>query len=196
MPTSPSTPRFPTSSLPPSTLAELADAEIAVHNTIDPNIQLKDSSGNLLGPFGPLAYTPSTLPPYLAFATAINTTPHLSTRERELVVLATTSVTKSAYIAYAHSKAGAAAGLSEEQVDAASRGCDAGEVGGLSEREGVVYSLGLEMTRGFGRLGDEAFEGAVGVLGREGVSAVAQVVGAYFLGAVLVEVGGAEVPSE
>ncbi|OAG06043.1 uncharacterized protein CC84DRAFT_1053698, partial [Paraphaeosphaeria sporulosa] len=154
-------------------------------------IELKDAAGNLLGPFGALSYTPDVLAPYLAFAVKVNTTPLLTPRERELAIIATTSVTKSEYVAYAHRKAGLSAGLSDSQISAALEGKD---VAGLGEKENVVYRLGLELARGYGKVSDTVFEGAVGVLGRDGVSAVSQVVGAYVLAGVLVGVGGVGAP--
>jgi hypothetical protein len=41
--------------------------------------------------------------------------------------------------------------------------------------------LALEMARRFGTLSDEMFEGAVGVIGRDGVAQLAQIVGGYLL---------------
>ncbi|KAL5452782.1 hypothetical protein PMIN06_005811 [Paraphaeosphaeria minitans] len=190
---SPPAPRFPSAALTPAQQADLAAAETAVRDTFGPGIELKDAAGSLLGPFGPLSYTPASLAPYLAFAVAVSTTPLLTPRERELATLATTSVTRCDYVAYAHRKAGLSAGLSDPQVSAALAGK---EVEGLSEKETVVYGLGLGLARGYGKVGDEVFEGAVGVLGRQGVSAVAQVVGAYALAGVLVGVAGVGAPAE
>lgn len=170
-------------------------------STISTDTTLTDAcKGNLLGPFGPLSYTPSILAPYLSHIGAINTTPLLTPKERELVVLATTSITKAAYIEYAHKKIGLTAGLSREQVDAAASGLPVSSVPELIEREQIAYELGLELAKRSGKVDDVLFEEAMGVgkgsLGREGVSAVAQVVGAYLLAAVLVNVAGVGVPEE
>ncbi|KAL1607994.1 hypothetical protein SLS60_002933 [Paraconiothyrium brasiliense] len=185
--------RFPATSLTPSQIADLADAEKAVRDNFGPGIQLKDDEGNLLGPFGPLSYTPTVLAPYLAHIVTIMATPLLTPKERELATLATVSVTKSEFIAYAHKKAGLAAGLSEAQVAEAVQGR---AVEGLSEREGMIYEIGLELARCNGRLENDRFEKAVRIMGRDGVSALAQVVGAYLLAAVLVNVADVKAPVE
>ncbi|KAF1968502.1 hypothetical protein BU23DRAFT_602117 [Bimuria novae-zelandiae CBS 107.79] len=79
-----STPRFPATSLTPAQRADLGAAEQAVRSTFGTAIELRDANGTLLGPFGPLSYTPSVLSPYLTHMVAVNTTPLLMPREREL----------------------------------------------------------------------------------------------------------------
>lgn len=183
------TPRFPSTSLTPEQNATLAAAEAAILSEYGTAVSIRDANGTLLGPFGPLSFTPTVLTPYLDHVVAVTraAAPYISARERELVILATASVTRAEFVRTAHETIGVGAGLTRAQVEAAGRG---ERVEGLEEREELVYGLGVEMARGFGKLGDERFEEVVGVegLGREGVSAVAQVVGMYFLAGVLVNV--------
>jgi alkylhydroperoxidase/carboxymuconolactone decarboxylase family protein YurZ len=192
MATNDSTPtRFPSTSQTPEQAAAAAEAERIILAKFGPSFQLKDADGNLLGPFSTLSYTPSTFLPYLDYANAFTSLLLLAAKERELAILATCSVTKSEYALYAHRRIGVSVGLTEEQV----RNAGEGRIPeGLVKRERDVYVLALEMARRFGTLSDEVFEQAVGVIGRDGVSQLAQVVGGYLLGSVLINVADVKVP--
>ena len=117
---------------------------------------------------------------------AVASTPLLTARERELVILATCGVARAEFCIQSHVKIGMEAGLSQGQAEGAVRGEE--EVDGLEEREREVYGLGLVIARGVGKVEDGVFERGVEVLGRDRVSAVAQVVGLYYLAGVLVNV--------
>ena len=92
--------RFPTNTMTGPQASALHQAEHVVTQTFGSSFSLKDGAGNLSGPFGPLVFTPST--PDLNHAQAVTTDNVIDTKEREFCVLATASVTKSRYIAYAH----------------------------------------------------------------------------------------------
>jgi hypothetical protein len=94
--------RFPATSQTPEQAAAAAEAERIVLSKPGPTFQLKDADGNLLGPFSALSYTPSTFLPYLDYANVFTSLPQLTSKERELAILATCLVTKSAYALYAH----------------------------------------------------------------------------------------------
>jgi hypothetical protein len=79
---------------------------------------------------------------------------------------------------HAHQRIGISAGLTEEQIRDAR---EERRPEGLGDREENMYVLALEMARCFGTLSDEILEGAVGVIGRDGVAQLAQIVGGYLL---------------
>jgi hypothetical protein len=83
-------------------------------------------------------------------------------------------------------------GLTQEQVDRASRGH---VPKGLPDREESIYKLALEMANEFGTLGDKLFDFAVVLLSKEGVAALAQLVGGYMLVTVLEKVADVAVPA-
>ncbi|KAF2732130.1 hypothetical protein EJ04DRAFT_578570 [Polyplosphaeria fusca] len=177
----------------PQQASALASATTAIHAAYGPNapILITDASGALQGPFSILLHTPSTFEPYVHFASAVVTLPNLSARERELVALACVSVTRAPYVRYAHRRIGVGVGLSEGQVREAGEGRVPGGLGG--EREEVVFEVGLGMGRGFGRVAEEEWGRGVRVLGVEGMSAVAQVVGVFLLASCFDNVRGREV---
>ncbi|KAL1801715.1 hypothetical protein ACET3X_002057 [Alternaria dauci] len=184
--------RFPSDDLNQEQLEALKDVERITKELQGEKFSLKDAKGNYLGPYGLLAYTPSTVVGFVNYSVSYYTLPYLTLRERELSVLAVTSVTKAKYIEYAHKIIGVQAGLTQEQVDRASRGF---VPKGLSEKEEDVFELALEMARGFGTLEDEVFESAVKLLSKEGVAALAQLIGGYMLVTVLEQVADVAVPT-
>lgn len=139
-----STTRFPPNGQTAEQQAAFAEAEQVVQQAYGSSFQLKDAQGNLLGPFGLLSYTPTAFLPYLNYSQSFATLPYITAKERELSILATTSVTKSAYILYAHKSIGISVGLAADQADAASEG----KVSyGLQDREKFVYDLALKMAK-------------------------------------------------
>lgn len=184
-------PRFPPGEQNDAQKAAFAEAEKRVRETFGSNFKLKDDQGNLLGPFAILSYTSESFLPYLNFAAAVNTLPYITARERELTALATGFVTQTPYIVYAHKNIGMTMGLSQEQVDDAAEGKSPEA---LEEREKLVYDLALEMAKTSGKVTDEQFQLGVQGIGREGVSSIAQLVGAYLLGSVLVNGADVTVP--
>jgi 4-carboxymuconolactone decarboxylase len=178
--------RFPSGAHSEEQKAAFAAAEEAVAETFaSAYLNLKDTAGNLLGPFPVLSYTPRTFLPYLRHVNEVNISPLITAKERELAILATCSVTGSDYIIYAHKVVGKSLGLSQEQVDWAAMGrCP----NGLELRDRTVFEIGLKLATSWGRLEDDLFDGAVKVLGRDGVSALSQIVGAYAMNSVIVNV--------
>src|SRR4051812_28337157 len=177
--------RFPADEQTPEQQAAFAEAERIVQQTLGSSFKVKDDQGNLLGPFGILSYAPTTFLTYLNYTQSYTTLPHLTPKERELSVLATASVTKSAYISYAHKNIGISVGLTADQAQSASEGKVPDD---LEDRERFVYELALKTAQRFGIMDDKLFESAVAEIGREGVSQLAQMVGGYLLSSVLVNV--------
>ncbi|KAL2795694.1 AhpD-like protein [Aspergillus keveii] len=140
------------------------------------HVQLTGPSGALLGPYSSLPYTPDLITPWMNLATAIDTQPGLSAKEKELSTLATLSEYNAPYILYAHSAVALEAGLSRTQIDDAKSGRTPA---GLTDTEAAVYVLALEMARSRGPIPDRVFGPAVDVLGREKVARIAHVVGGF-----------------
>lgn len=183
--------RFPADAQTPAQQAAFAEAEKLVKEVFGSSFQLKDPQGNLLGPFGILSYTPTTFLAYLNYTQAYTTLPTLTPKERELSILATASVTNSAYILYAHKSIAVTVGLTPLQAESASKGKVPDN---LQDREAFVYSLALKIAQKFGTFSDELFGQAVAELGREGVAQLSQLVGGYLLSSVLVNVADVAVP--
>jgi 4-carboxymuconolactone decarboxylase len=185
--------RFPTPSpqdLNPSQLTVTRDATALVRETFGTNFELHDSQGELLGPFAPLTYTPTTFIPWLQYGHSVVTMPQVSARERELATLAVCSTTHAEFILYAHKRISLSLGLSKKQVEAAAEGKMPQS---LNEQESVVYEIGLGIARGLGKLESEQWEKGDKVLGKEKMAALLQIVGWYLLSSVLVN--GAESPT-
>ncbi|KAH9865990.1 hypothetical protein J1614_008554 [Plenodomus biglobosus] len=185
-------PRFPSDSQAPEAKEALKEVERVTKELEGESFSLKDTQGNFLGPYGLLSYTPSTILGFVKYSASWYTLPYLTHKERELGVLAVTSVTKADYVEYAHKIIGVQVGLTQDQVDQASKG---NVPKGLSDREKSIYELALEMAKEFGTIGDERFESAVALLRKEGVAALAQLVGGYMLVTVLAKVADVKVPS-
>ena len=184
--------RFPADGQTEEQKAAFAEAEKLVAQTYGSSFQLKDAQGNLLGPFGVLSYTPTTFIPYLNYSQSFATLPYITPKERELSVLATTSVTKNAYILYAHKAIGISVGLTAAQAQDASEGRLPKH---LQEREIFVFELALKIAKKFGTLDDKLFDVAVQKIGRDGIAQLSQVVGGYLLAGVLVNVADVAVPT-
>ncbi|KAF2683469.1 hypothetical protein K458DRAFT_419072 [Lentithecium fluviatile CBS 122367] len=184
--------RFPADEQTPEQQAAFTEAERRVKEVYGSSFKLKDDHGNLLGPFGILSYAPTTFLPFLNYTQSYATLPSLTPKERELSVLATASVTKSVYILYAHKSIAVTVGLTPKQAQDASEG----EIPEhLAQREQFVYRLALKMATDFGVISDEVFGDAVTEIGREGVAQLAQVVGGYLSGSILVSVADVGLPS-
>ncbi|KAI9654394.1 MAG: hypothetical protein M1821_006710 [Bathelium mastoideum] len=184
-------PRFPSDSQTPEQKHAFEETERIVKQLEGESFQLKDAQGNFLGPFGILSYTPTTFLAFLNYSQSFFILPHLTHRERELSVLATVSVTNSEYVEYAHQKIGMSVGLSQTQVERGSRGR---VPVGLSDREECIYELALDLAKGYGTVRENQFDSAVGLLGKEGVAALAQLVGGYMLTSLLVNVADVATP--
>jgi hypothetical protein len=183
--------RFPSDGQTAEQKSALAEAARIAKQIYGSSYTLEDAQGNLLGPFGILSYTPKSFLGYLNYTQQYATLPYITAKERELCTLATVSVTKSAYINYAHQKIGISVGLTKEQVERASKGHVPKK---LTDREELVYELALDIAKDFGFLKTKDFKEAVSVIGREGIAQVAQMVGGYMLSSVLVTVADVAVP--
>jgi 4-carboxymuconolactone decarboxylase len=101
----------------------------------------------------------------------------LSARDREIIILSVAQHRDSAYELYAHRLAGAAAGLSESEIEALCTGTDPGFT---DERDHVVHETARTLLR-TGGLGDAAYQRAVAALGTDGLFELTAIVGWYSL---------------
>lgn len=189
-----SSPRFPSTLADAKTTAQregVIEAERTVLEAFGPSVKLRGEDGSLLGPFAPLMYTPENIVPYLRHAAACIGTKHLNHRERELVTLAVGSVARSDYVLYAHKQIAISVGLSPEQADCAASGKTPIDV---NEREALIFAMSLEMANGYGKLGEETWETGKKMIGLEGMTALAQLVGSYLHAICLVNCADVKVP--
>ena len=156
-------PRFPRHPCPTAhyTLS-LLDSEHQAQRLFGKSFTLRSPvTGELLGPFALLSYTDAWIPMYCKYIHKVVSTPLFTLRERELIVLAVAGVTRAEYVVYAHRRIAAAAGLDEDVVEAALKGCAWMEMLDLSAREKNVYRLAAEMARSWGRVGDATWDAVV-----------------------------------
>jgi alkylhydroperoxidase/carboxymuconolactone decarboxylase family protein YurZ len=188
--------RFPSTLADAKTSAQkegIVEAERVVLEAFGPTIKLRDEDGSLLGPFAPLMYTPENIVPYLKHAAACVGTKHLTLRERELVTLAVGSVARADYVLYAHKHIAISIGLSPEQADSAASGTTPTD---LNESETLLFAMGLEMAKGYGKVSEKCWEMGKKMLGLEGMAAVAQLVGSYLHASCLVNCAKVRSPKE
>ena len=141
------------------------------------------------------SHTPDLLNPVLDFGASLAHQQNLSPRIRELAIFAVVATYPTPYVEYAHS--GIAQTLEQKlesaQIEAA---CSGATPASLSEREAVAYKTALVLARNMGTLTDEQWSRAERVLGREGVTRVANVVGFYLHMALVMRMGEVGVPAE
>ncbi|KAK2767750.1 hypothetical protein FQN54_003908 [Arachnomyces sp. PD_36] len=189
-------PPIPRSELTPEQQKGYDEIERLTQETFGSSITLKDENGAFIGPFTPLMYTPTLVNPWLTLAHQVIVHPALTERERELAILPVLSYTKAAYALYAHSKLGLKAGLTEAQVADAKEGrlpCDISE----SEAAGFQFAKGILeqlVQGGGGRVKDEVFEKAKGVLGTDKVAAVMHTVASFMYSGVMMNAGDVQAP--
>jgi len=99
----------------------------------------------------------------------------LPERAREIAILLVGHHHRSGFELYAHTRAGAAAGLTENDLTALA---DGKEPDGLSDVEGFVFRTTRQILER-GALDDDGFRAAAGVLGEAGLLELVTIVGYY-----------------
>ena len=117
----------------------------------------------------------------------------ITLRERELAIFAVLAYSPAAYALYAHTLVADKVGFSATQVEDAKNGKTPKD---LSEREEATYVFAGELVRMRGPLGEEAFERARKVLGREGVAAIVHTTGAFLYSSFLLNVADVPAPGD
>lgn len=122
------------------------------------------------------SYTPQLSRPFVSLASVITTLPHLTSRVRELAILATASIYKAPFVLHAHSRIAQSVGLTQDQIIDAKTGK---MPAGLDRVEQAAWDFSNRLAGTRGPLDTVTWETARNVLGIEGVAELAHVVGAY-----------------
>ncbi|KAL9082516.1 MAG: hypothetical protein Q9165_008874 [Trypethelium subeluteriae] len=185
--------RFPALPSGSSSALNDLDAQIERHHGVNTNFVYKDSNGNPIGPFSILAYTPDLFKPFMDFGEALLHQPGLTSRMRELAILAVTAAYPTPFVAYAHVRIAEKIDppLTPEQTDAACKGI---LPPGLQDKEATAYKVSLIMARGVGTLPEEEWKSAESLLGKESVARIAHFVGFYLYACSLMRMGEVGLP--
>jgi 4-carboxymuconolactone decarboxylase len=152
--------------LPPE---QLTAEQTAVFN------QLVAGRGRILGPYKIWIHSPTVASGMEHIGTFLNKKSSLSTREVEIGILVIAQHWNADYVRTAHIKAGKAAGLSQETIDAILAGRDPK----LSDpHERAVHRFAAALIGG-AKLSDAEFGEIEKVLGRAGVAEVLVLLGYY-----------------
>lgn len=137
--------------------------------------QLVAGRGRILGPYKIWIHSPTVASGMEHIGTFLNKKSSLSTREVEIGILVIAQHWDANYVRTAHIKAGKAAGLSQETIDAILAGRDPK----LSDpHERAVHRFAAALAGG-GKLSDTEFAEIEKVLGRAGVAEVLVLLGYY-----------------
>ncbi|GAA1632940.1 carboxymuconolactone decarboxylase family protein [Nonomuraea maheshkhaliensis] len=134
-----------------------------------------DEQGALTGPCNAWLLNSAIGSAFEQLGAAVRFEISLSARDREIIILSVAQHRDSPYEMYAHRLAGAAAGLSELEVEALATGADPGLA---DEHERVVLDTTRLLLR-TGGLDDDAYARAVKALGAPGLFEVTVIVGWY-----------------
>ena len=137
--------------------------------------QLVAGRGRILGPYKIWIHSPTVASGMEHIGTFLNKKSSLSTREVEIGILVIAQHWDANYVRTAHIKAGKAAGLSQETIDAILAGRDP-KLADLHER--AVHRFAASLVGG-GKLSDAEFAEIEKVLGRAGVAEVLVLLGYY-----------------
>ena len=139
------------------------------------------------------SYTPDLFQPFSIFGNAILTQKDFSPTERELIVMAVTSVYELPYVLYAHERLALSMGMTKEQVASATTGA---EPTGLTEEQSVIYVTALELARTKAPLEEGIWQRAEATLGKARCARLAHVVGLYLYTGSLLRLGAVPAPEE
>ncbi|MBO0806243.1 MAG: carboxymuconolactone decarboxylase family protein [Nocardiopsaceae bacterium] len=147
---------------------------------------LVDEAGRLQGPPAAWVLTPRVGRALEQVGGAMRYELSLSARAREIAILLVAHHHRSPFELYAHTRAGAAAGLSEEDLGALA---DGRPPAFTAEEERAAYAVTTRILAA-GALDDAEYARAVGVLGAGGLFELVTLVGWYSLVAVQLAVFG------
>ena len=190
---------MPTSRLPKLTKAELDHEQLSLHAKITSGprasgpqyFALQDEQGTLNGPFGVMLHAPGLGGPLQELGAAIRFRRHLTSRVREIAILAVAAATDSAFERYAHERVGLAAGLNEAELAALRAGSFVSD----NPTEAAAHALCVRLLHQPGPLGDADYQNAEAILGSEGILELTVLVGYYRMLAQLMNVFGIDAPS-
>jgi 4-carboxymuconolactone decarboxylase len=131
--------------------------------------------GRILGPYKIWIHSPTVADGMEHIGTFLNKKSSLSTREVEIGILVIAQHWNADYVRQAHIKAGKAAGLSQETIDAVLAGRDP-KLADPHER--AVHRFATSLVGGV-KLSDAEFVETEKVLGRKGIAEVLVLIGYY-----------------
>jgi 4-carboxymuconolactone decarboxylase len=138
-------------------------------------LSLTDSQGRLHGPFNAMICNPTIGAPLLELGTALRFRSSFTKREREIATLVAAAHHRSDFEWHAHSIIGAAAGLTEAELDALRTEAD--PVLG-DPRERIVYEASRALVTD-GDMIDALYGEAAAVLGRSALVELVALMGYY-----------------
>lgn len=118
---------------------------------------LEGKLGTVLNIHGAMAHSPVVLNAYLAFQGALADHGTFDARTREAIALAVAAVDECSYCQAAHTGAGAAAGLSRDEMTAVRRGDDRD----VEPRLAALLAVAREYTAEVGTVRDETWQAAL-----------------------------------
>jgi len=137
--------------------------------------QLTAGRGRILGPYKIWIHSPTVASGMEQIGTFLNKRSSLSTREVEIVILLVAQHWNGEYVKQAHIRAGKAAGLSQEIIDAVLAGRDPKLT---DPHERAVHRFAASLIAG-SKLSDTDFAEVESVLGRPGIAEVLVLIGYY-----------------
>jgi 4-carboxymuconolactone decarboxylase len=137
--------------------------------------QLTAGRGRILGPYKIWIHSPTVASGMEQIGTFLNKRSSLSTREVEIVILLIAQHWNGEYVKQAHIRAGKAAGLSQEIIDAVLAGADPKLT---DPHERAVHRFAAALIGG-AKVSDAEFGQVEGVIGRPGIAEVLVLIGYY-----------------
>jgi 4-carboxymuconolactone decarboxylase len=154
--------------------------------------KLTAGRGRILGPYKVWIHSPTVAAGMEHIGTYLNKRGSLSTREVEIGILVIAQHWNADYVRQAHVRAGKAAGLSDEIIDAVLAGRDP-KLADPHER--AVHRFAAALVSG-AKLSDAEFAETEKVLGREGIAEVLVLLGYYTSVALAMKVHEVPIPAQ
>jgi 4-carboxymuconolactone decarboxylase len=154
--------------------------------------QLVAGRGRILGPYKIWIHSPTVASGMEHIGTFLNKRSSLSTREVEIGILVIAQHWDGEYVKQAHIKAGKAAGLTQEQIDAVLAGRDPGFT---DPHERTVYRFATALASKT-KLSDAEFAEIEKAIGRDGIAEVLVLLGYYTSVALGMKVHEVPVPAQ
>jgi 4-carboxymuconolactone decarboxylase len=153
--------------------------------------QLTAGRGRILGPYKIWIHSPAVASGMEKIGTFLNKRSSLSTREVEMCIIVIAQHWNGDYVKAAHIKAGLAAGLTQQTIDAILAGTDP-KLNDAHERGVLRFATSLV---GGTKLSDSDFAEIEKTIGREGIAEVLALIGYYTAVALCMKVHEVPIPS-
>jgi alkylhydroperoxidase family enzyme len=179
---------------------EMSEEQLAIHKLFSTGrraaagnaFSLVDDSGRLLGPPAVWVLSPPVGRALEQFGGAIRYELTLPARASEIAILLVAHHYQSPFELHAHTRAGAAAGLSPDDLDALATGAPPALT---TETEEACYAVARRLLAA-GTLDDDEYARAAGVLGTRGLFELSTLVGYYAMLAIQLSVFGLVPPGD